>query len=55
MTHMAKKIPAIEYVIEVSGEDAKRLAKDLVDPEPNPAAERLWERAKKLNIRLEEL
>lgn len=52
---MAKKIPAIDLVIEVSGEDAKRLARELMDPTPNPAAIAAWERAKKLNIRLEDL
>ncbi|MDP2717765.1 MAG: hypothetical protein Q8P02_03400 [Candidatus Micrarchaeota archaeon] len=52
---MGKRFPAIELITEVSGEDAKRLAKDLIDPTPNPAAIAQWERAKKLNIRLEDL
>ncbi len=52
---MAKRIPAIELITEVSGEDAKRLVKELMDPTPNPAAEKLIAGAKKLKFRLEDL
>jgi|GEM_PF-3968492 len=52
---MGKRIPAIELITEVSGEDAKRLVKELMDPTPNPAAIAAWERAKKLNFTLADL
>ena len=52
---LLKQMAAIELITEVSGEDAKRLVKELMNPTPNPAAERFWKRVKKLKFRLEDL
>ena len=46
---------AIELITEVSGEDAKRLVKELMNPTPNPAAKKLWDAAMKLDFKLEDL
>lgn len=40
----------IEYVVELSEEEAKGFLADFFNPKPNPARDATIERAKKLNL-----
>lgn len=42
----------IEYVVELSEEDAKGFLEDFLNPKPNPARDATIERAKKLNLEI---